>query len=233
MSSACSTVGKGGVGESGSFQVLSHTVSGPTSKIIKLVTSQSSLCPNTGAAGQILVNDQPRAHGDITSVQNSLQTEAQPNDKVTAIINSYPRFNGVVCIRLGELEVELQECDLVTASHSTESTNASSGGAPQTRDWYAWNNKMPPKPDDFHIVGEVLVANPGVEVALHRRDPQGINPQMLQLTLTLNQKPGVWPSVLTWQEVRFDKILVNSSYDSVQILFEQAIIQTVRVDTVH
>jgi hypothetical protein len=107
------------------------------------------------------------------------------------------------------------------------------GEAPQTRDWYAWNNKMPPKPDDFHIIGEVLVPNPGVEVALHRRDPQGLNPQILQLTLTCTQRDGIWPSVLTWIEVRYDKILVDSSYESVQIFFDNSIIQTVPVDTVH
>lgn len=32
----------------------------------------------------------------------------------------------------------------------------------RTRDWYAWNNLMLPKPDDFHVVGEVQVGNPGI-----------------------------------------------------------------------
>ena len=26
----------------------------------------------------------------------------------------------------------------------------------ETRNWYAWINTMPPKPDDFHIIGEVF-----------------------------------------------------------------------------
>lgn len=233
MSNACTTVGSGGVGESGSFQVLSHMVTGQTSKIIKLVTTQSSLCPNTGAAGQIMVNDQSVAHGDITGVQNSLQAEVQPNDRVTAIINSYPRFNGVVCFRLGELSAELQQCDLVATTHAAGGGPTPTTSAPQTRGWYAWNNKMPPRPDDFHIEGEVLVANPGVEVALHRREPQGINPQILQLTLTCTQRPGIWPHVMTWQEVRYDKVLVDSSFDSVELFWDQTSFQTVPVDTVH
>ncbi len=115
MSNACVRVGSGGVGESGSFEILTHTVAGQSSRIIKLVTTETSLCPNTGATGQIIVNDEPRVHGEISAARSTLQTEAQPNDRVAAIITSYPRFNGVQCIRLGELTVELQECDLVGA----------------------------------------------------------------------------------------------------------------------
>ena len=39
----------------------------------------------------------------------------------------------------------------------------------KTRDWYPWNNLMPPPPDDFHVVGEVYVPNPGVDVCSHPR----------------------------------------------------------------
>lgn len=46
-----------------------------------------------------------------------------------------------------------------------------------TRDWYAWINLMPPKPDDFHVVGEVFVSNQGVQAQLCVKEPQGINTQ--------------------------------------------------------
>lgn len=225
MSSACAPIVSGSVGMSGSFCVLTQTVTGPTAKMIKLVTTQTSLCPNTGANAQLLLNNASVASGEITNPQTTLQTEAQPGDQVTAVISTYPRNNGVVCVQLGELHVELQECDLVTSFQAGQTP-------PQTRDWYAWNNKMPPRPDDFHIVGEVLVSNPGVTVSLQRHEPQGINPQILILTLNCTQQDGIWPQVMTWKEARYDKVLVNSSYDSVQIMFEGSVIQTVPVDTV-
>lgn len=59
-----------------------------------------------------------------------------------------------------------------------------------------WNDTMPPKPDTFHMVGEVQVPNPGVEVLLAPRTPQGINPQTLLLTLLLVQRAGVWPQLV-------------------------------------
>lgn len=102
----------------------------------------------------------------------------------------------------------------------------------ETRDWYAWNNKMPPKPDDFHVVGEVQVANPGIEVSLIPRVPQGINPKILLMELHLRQLPGFWPQVLTLKQVRYDKILVNSDYESVNIFCGSEIIADITVENV-
>ena len=103
----------------------------------------------------------------------------------------------------------------------------------ETRDWYAWNNKMPPKPDDFHVVGEVQVANPGIEVSLIPRVPQGINPRILLMELHLRQLPGIWPQVVTWKQVRYDKVLVNSDYESVTIFCGSDIIADIAVENVH
>ena len=63
----------------------------------------------------------------------------------------------------------------------------------ETRNWYAWINTMPPKPDDFHIIGEVFVGNPGVEALLTPKQPQGINPRIFLLDLHLIQKPECGP----------------------------------------
>jgi hypothetical protein len=65
----------------------------------------------------------------------------------------------------------------------------------QTKDWYAWLNLMPPPPDDFHVIGDVLVSNPGVQAHLCVKEPQGINPGVLLLDLHLAQLPGMWPQV--------------------------------------
>lgn len=87
------------------------------------------------------------------------------------------------------------------------------------RDWYAWLNTMPPPPDDFHVIGDVTVGNPGVEAVLTMSEPQGINASILMLDLNLVQKPGIWPQVISCAQARFDRILPPNStrYTSVEI----------------
>jgi hypothetical protein len=103
-----------------------------------------------------------------------------------------------------------------------------------TRDWYAWNDRMPPRPDKFHITGEVLVPNPGVKVLLLPREPQGINPKYLLLDLLLVQQPGVWPQVQVWKPARYEKVLYGpgSGYTEADIFCETEIIQRVPVEEV-
>lgn len=67
----------------------------------------------------------------------------------------------------------------------------------QCKDWHAWLNAMPPKPDDFHVAGDVFVSNPGIIASLTMRAPQGINPTILILDLNLIQRSGMWPQVMT------------------------------------
>ena len=85
--------------------------------------------------------------------------------------------------------------------------------------WHAWINQMPPGPKSIHVVGDILVSNPGVEAILTMRQPQGINPDILMLDLSLVQKPGVWPQVVTNAQARFDRVLLQSepAYTSVDI----------------
>lgn len=103
-----------------------------------------------------------------------------------------------------------------------------------TRNWYAWIDKMPPPPDAFHVVGEVEVPNPGVEALLCVRSPQGINPAILLLDLHLVQKPGMWPQVLTWVQTRYDRVLPPGSldYTNVEIFYQNQSIAQMPVDIV-
>lgn len=88
----------------------------------------------------------------------------------------------------------------------------------QSKNWHAWLNTMPPKPDHFHVVGDVIVANPGVHPILAIREPQGINQNILILDFHLVQQPGVWPQVVTCIQARFDRVIVGSTkYTSVEI----------------
>ncbi len=105
----------------------------------------------------------------------------------------------------------------------------------KTRKWYAWNDLTPPKPDYFHVTGEVLVANPGIQGELLERVPQGFNPSILLLDLHLTQRPGIWAQQTTWAQCRYDSLLITgwSKYAAVEIHFNGNIIVTIQVDEIH
>jgi len=103
-----------------------------------------------------------------------------------------------------------------------------------SRKWYAWINLMPPPPDDFHVIGEVFVSNPGVQAMLTVRDPQGINPSILILDLHLSQQPGTWLQVMTWKQARYDEVSPPGAakYAQVEIFSSDEHVASISVDTV-
>lgn len=109
---------------------------------------------------------------------------------------------------------------------TTSVVNIAAGG------WYAWINMMPPPPDDFHVIGEIEVANPGVKAELTKRIPQGINQKILLLDLHLVQQPGMWPQVMTSATARYDQILTPKSvhFEQVQIFYMGSVIATLDVE---
>ncbi len=103
-----------------------------------------------------------------------------------------------------------------------------------TRDWYAWLNLMPPGPCQLHVSGEIQVPNPGVDPLITPREPQGINPAVFLLDLYLVQRPGLWPDVLVWKQVRYDKVLPSKQeYSEVQIFCGDIVIATIPVQEAH
>lgn len=232
LDGACRVVQKGGVGESGSNETMIYQLTGTLRKNVVLRNVESSLCPNTGACAVLLVNGEMAATSLITNEGSTIQVEAGPGDQVIAIVQSFPLFNDINCIRLGELNVELQECDLVGRNADDMGSSVLDLPSIQSRNWYAWNNQMPPKPDDFHIVGEVDVPNPGVDVELTARVPQGINPDIFIADLIFVQRPGIWPQVVATKQVRFDRVLVNSNYKEVQVFVAKKLIVKIPVETI-
>jgi hypothetical protein len=234
QSSPCIEVASGGVGESGASSLATHQVTGKISKLMVLRTTETSLCPNTGAAAVLVVDGVLTAAGIITASGSSIQAEAQPGQWVIGIVHTFPLFNEIMCIRLGELSFRLDECDLVaaTTAPATRTACVLPCQGVETRDWYAWNDTMPPKPDSFHVVGEVRVANPGVEVELVPRHPQGKSSKTLLLDLVLVQRPGMWPQIMTWKQARYDKVLVGSGYKNVEVYCGDDVIAKIRVDDV-
>lgn len=74
----CFTVAQGSVGESGASSQLIYQVPGKGSKFVLLKTIESSLCPNTGAVGVLVVNGIPENVGDLTQPGSFLKDEASP-----------------------------------------------------------------------------------------------------------------------------------------------------------
>lgn len=112
-SGPCNEVASGGVGESGASSMVIHHVEAKISKLMVLRTTETSLCPNTGAIAVLIAGDQVAA-GVITDQGSSIQLEAQPGDTVVGVVHTFPLFNDIACVRLGELHFRLDECDLVT-----------------------------------------------------------------------------------------------------------------------
>ena len=88
---------------------------------------------------------------------------------------------------------------------------------PAQADWSAWIDKMPPPPDALHVRGQVAVPNPGVDVFLYKKQPQGINPGILLLDLVLVQRPGIWPQVVTLKPAAYEEVGRNLSYTTVEV----------------
>jgi hypothetical protein len=105
--------------------------------------------------------------------------------------------------------------------------------SPLQATWNAWINKMPPPPDTLHVRGQVTVPNPGVDVFLYRKEPQGINPAILLLDLVLVQQPGIWPQVVVTKAATYEEVGRNLSYATVSVLSGDTEVASVPVDVVH
>ena len=102
-----------------------------------------------------------------------------------------------------------------TTKHTETTVIAAEQNSPGA--WHAWINKLPPPPDTLHVRGSVTVSNPGVDVSLYKRVPQGINPAILLLNLMLVQRPGIWPQVIVEKPVSYEEVGRDLSYTSVEI----------------
>lgn len=102
----------------------------------------------------------------------------------------------------------------------------------ETRNWFAWNDLMPPQPDFFFIAGEVCVPNPAVQPLLAPSVPPGINPAVLLLDLYLLQSPGIWTEDFIWNSVRYERKIIRG-YTHVEIRSGGDTIATVEVQDIH
>jgi len=117
--------------------------------------------------------------------------------------------------------------DVSAATTSGGPTEGASSRSTRTSNWFAWNNLMPPGPPSFHIVGEVQVPNPGVDVLMTERMPQGINPAIILLDLHLVQRAGIWPQHVVVKQAHFEK--PGARYDEADVFLGTATIARVPV----
>ena len=74
--------------------------------------------------------------------------------------------------------------------------------APKTRKWRAWLNLQPGSENQLHVTGDVEVSATNKEPVLRRAQPQGINPKILILDLSIREL-GIGEQVITWREAQY------------------------------
>ncbi len=103
--------------------------------------------------------------------------------------------------------------------------------APRTRNWKAL--EMPDFAGrDYHlsVSGEVEVSATNKTPHLTQHAPQGFNPRVLLLDLTIRTDGGFGADVMTWKAVSLRQSTSGNQYDEVDILFDGDVIERIKVD---
>lgn len=74
----------------------------------------------------------------------------------------------------------------------------------KTSNWNAWVDRQPPGPPAFHLTGIVELPHAGFEVTLAPSEPQGFNPAILMMELTVTELDGMHTQAVEGRGVRFD-----------------------------
>ena len=100
-----------------------------------------------------------------------------------------------------------------------------------TKEWHATEDSMPPGGTKLSVTGQVETSNSNQTPHLSETKPQGINPEILLLDLTVTTS-GVGNAVMGWKDVRFEKKVSPGQHTHVDILWEGKIIQHLDVKPV-
>ncbi|MGC2780234.1 MAG: hypothetical protein WA418_31805 [Bradyrhizobium sp.] len=104
---------------------------------------------------------------------------------------------------------------------------------PKTRNWKAWQDLQvgPGKTPTLYVTGQVETTNTNQTPHLKEHVPQGTNPKILLLNLTITTS-GVGNAVVAWRDVRFEKKIKKDQYSSVDILWDGKSVGQAKVETV-
>lgn len=103
---------------------------------------------------------------------------------------------------------------------------------PNTKDFAAWINLMPGSPSRLYVVGKVETNAQNLVPRLTRTVPQGTNPTILFVDLTI-VPDGIGPQVVSYQDVRYEETATQGQYSEVAILWEGEPMLCLQVSEAH
>jgi hypothetical protein len=96
-------------------------------------------------------------------------------------------------------------------------------------DWRAIHDFMPPRPARLRVNGKCTFPTPGYKVTLKKKQPQGINPNILILEKVVEAPTTVEPQIVTTVPVQYEEI-TDQHYTDASILPDNT---SIRVEEVH
>ncbi|MFA3919097.1 hypothetical protein [Ruegeria hyattellae] len=103
---------------------------------------------------------------------------------------------------------------------------------PNTKDFAAWINLMPGSDPKLIVVGKVETSADNMHPKLTRTVPQGANPTIFLLDLTIEQV-GVGSEVIGYRETRHEEHASKGQYFHVAIMWEGTQILQLNVSEAH
>lgn len=104
---------------------------------------------------------------------------------------------------------------------------------PNTKDWKAWENRQPSNPPgpELHVTGKVETVSGALIPVLRPTVPQGINPVIRMLDLSL-QDCGLGTDDIAYRDIHYYEAISFSGFSQVQILWDGEVLETIDVDVV-
>lgn len=87
----------------------------------------------------------------------------------------------------------------------------------KSRNWNAWINLMPGSKTELIVTGEVETTAGNLVPVLKEAVPQGFNPSILTLELTIERQGNFGTADVAYRNARFEKPAGQGQYDSVSI----------------
>jgi hypothetical protein len=101
-----------------------------------------------------------------------------------------------------------------------------------TRNWAAWENNMRPGPVRLQATGEVKTPSAHKLPRLTRAKPQGINPKILILDLTVEETGKGGAEVVEFRRAYYEEECKPEQFTEVQINWEGSVLQMIKVERV-
>lgn len=105
--------------------------------------------------------------------------------------------------------------------------------APSTQDFATWIDLMPGKPSQIIVKGEVETNGGHLVPVLDKAVPQGFNPQILLLTLSIRDTGMVGTADVTFRPVRYSAPASAGQFSDVTVLWDGQAILNLAVSETH